>query len=424
MKKNSLLFSIVSLLVLTGCPLNSNNSGASNISNNSSTMSLVYGDETDLLISEYVEGSKRDKAIEVYNFTDKEVDLSKYTINQYRDTKEPTVIVRLEGKLAPKSTYVVSSSTSSATVLDKANKTDENLSFSGKNAIALTNDGKVVDVLGYIGYALDYAKDITLVRKVDRMEPKQKFDEYDWIRYAPDNFNYLGVATNSCTPEELLAGPVLENKYTDNQQYSFVSKENSSFGGGLAVKVSIKNNIDGDTTDLYIEDSMINPSTFMTKTSYYGTVNKKSWLRVRYQSVDTPESYPGNMQEFGLMAKYYTHYLQNKAEVMYLQSVMDDSLLCNYGRFMGYVWAGRDTLVNYESIKHGYSTVSFNNHYGLTSRDIPYESYMYNAMLYAKMNELGLYGEKDPYWDYDKNVSYCESMNCGNYFENGGNIIA
>ena len=27
-------------------------------------------------------------------------------------------------------------------------------------------------------------------------------------------------------------------------------------------------------------------------------------------------------------------------------------------------------------------------------------------------------------WDYDKNVSYCESMNCGNYFENGGNIIA
>ena len=424
MRKKCLLMSLLSIMVLSGCQVGVSNSSSKVESTSTFLTAVEYSDDTDLLISEYVEGTGMDKAIEIYNFSDKNVDLSEYAVNQYRSDYNPTATVCLTGTLAPKETYVVAYNGSKQEILDKADITDPNLYFTGKNAISLTKNGKVVDVIGYIGYALDFAKDMTLVRKVDQMTPRHSFDEYDWIRYAPDNFNYLGDATNSCTPEELLAGPVLENKYTDNQQYSFVSKENSSFGGGLAVKVSIKNNIDGDTTDLYIEDSMINPSTFMTKTSYYGTVNKKSWLRVRYQSVDTPDSYPVNMQEFGLMAKYYTHYLQNKAEVMYLQSVMDDSLLCNYGRFMGYVWAGRDTLVNYESIKHGYSTVSFNNHYGLTSRDIPYESYMYNAMLYAKMNELGLYGEKDPYWDYDKNVSYCESMNCGNYFENGGNIIA
>ena len=426
MKKNSLLFSLISLLVLTGCPFNSGNASNSSSNSNSANVmtSLVYGDETDLIITEYVEGTKKDKAIEVYNFTDKEVDLSKYSINQYRDSEVPTVVVKLEGKLAPGKTYVVASENSSEDVLSKADKTDANLSFSGKNAIALANDGKVVDVIGYIGYALDYAKDITLVRKVDQMNPRQKYDEYDWIRYAPDNFKYLGNAENSCTPEELLAGPTLESEYTDNQKYSFVSTSNASFGGGLAVKVSIKNNIDGDTTDLYIEDSLIKPSTFMDNRSYYGTSNGKTWLRVRYQSVDTPESYPGNIQEFGKMAAFYTAYLQNKADVMYLQSIMDDSLLCNYGRFMGYVWAGRDTLVNFESIKNGYSTVSFNYHYGLTSRDIPYESYMYNASLYAKRNKLGLYGGKDPYWNYETNKSYCETTTCGNYFENGGSITA
>ena len=73
MKKNSLLFSLISLLVLTGCPFNSGNASSSSSNSNSANVmtSLVYGDETDLIITEYVEGTKRDKAIEVYNFTDK-----------------------------------------------------------------------------------------------------------------------------------------------------------------------------------------------------------------------------------------------------------------------------------------------------------------------------------------------------------------
>ena len=264
---------------------------------------------------------------------------------------------------------------------------------------------------------------MTLVRKVDHMEPRHNFDEYDWIRYAPDNFNYLGDATNSATPEELLAGPVLEEKYTDNQLYSF-KQENGQLAGGLAVKASIRNNIDGDTTDLFIEETNFKPQDFMTNKNYYGLSNGKYWVRVRYQAVDTPESYSGNIQEFGILAKYYTAYIQNKASTLFLQSVHGDSLLCNYGRVMGYVWADRNTLVNYETIKHGYSTITFNFHYELTSRDIPYESYMYNAMLYAKRNKLGLYGEKDPYWNYDTGKSYCESRECGNMFENGGNIYA
>ena len=248
------------------------------------------------------------------------------------------------------------------------------------------------------------------------MTPRHSFDEYDWIRYAPDNFKYLGDVTNSCTPEELLAGPVLEDKYFDYREYPIY---NGTLGGGGAVIARVKNNIDGDTTDLFVDGSEMNPKDFMTNRSYYGTVNGDPWVRVRYQAVDTPESYSGNIQEFGITAKYYTAFIQDHSEDIFLQSVLGDSLLCNYGRFMGYVWAGRDTLVNFESIKRGYSTVTFNFHYALTSRDIPYESYMYNAMLYAKRNKLGLYGEKDPYWNYDKGQSYCITNTCENMFETG-----
>lgn len=444
MKKNIMLLSLVTLLTLCGCQGNSNSKSNNPSSNSSSSKPVsssttssttssssstssssvatgpVYSEDTDLLITEYVEGSKTDKCIEIYNFTETEVDLSEYSLSQYRSDYVPTVTIPLSGKLAPKTTYVVAYSSASDALLEKADYDHLGLTFTGKNAITLNHHGKIVDILGYIGFAIDYAKDMTLVRKVDRMEPRTKYDEYDWIRYGVDNFKYLGNVENSVTPEELLAGPCLEDQYLNLEDYPFFAGSASSkVGGGGAVPVTIKNNIDGDTTDLYITNNVINPSEFMTSTSYYGTIAGKRWVRIRYQAVDTPESYSGNIQEFGKLAAAYTAFVQNQAEEMFLQSVKGGSLLCNYGRVMGYVWAGRNRLMNYETIKHGYSTVSYEFYNQLTSRDIPYESYFYNASLYARMNKLGLYGEEDPYWNYQSNTSYCESKTCLNVFEAG-----
>lgn len=444
MKKNIMLLSLVTLLTLCGCQGNSNSKSNNPSSNSSSSKPVsssttssttssststssssvatgpVYSDDTDLLITEYVEGSKTDKCIEIYNFTETEVDLSEYSLSQYRSDYVPTVTIPLSGKLAPKTTYVVAYSSASDALLEKADYDHLGLTFTGKNAITLNHHGKIVDILGYIGFAIDYAKDMTLVRKVDRMEPRTQYDEYDWIRYGVDNFKYLGNVENSVTPEELLAGPYLEDQYLNLEDYPFFAGSASAkVGGGGAVPVTIKNNIDGDTTDLYITNNVINPSEFMTSTSYYGTIAGKRWVRIRYQAVDTPESYSGNIQEFGKLAAAYTAFVQNQADEMFLQSVKGGSLLCNYGRVMGYVWAGRNRLMNYETIKHGYSTVSYEFYNQLTSRDIPYESYFYNASLYARMNKLGLYGEEDPYWNYQSNTSYCESKTCLNVFEAG-----
>lgn len=416
------LLSLLSLLLIPGCIKNGTSSDGE--------------EKSQLLISEYVEGTGditgdtgevifANRAIELYNFSDKDVDLSKYKIAHYRRDTTPEITVSLSGTLKAKSTYVVVTATSDETLKAKSDFVSNDLYFSGKGAVSLLLNDTVVDTIGYISLYTPFAEDTTLVRKVDHMTPKPEFDAYDYIKYAPDNFKYLGNVENSVTPEELLNGPCLDDKYLDLNQYPFyVNDGYGKFGGGGAVKASVKNNIDGDTSDLYVEG--INPADFMDSTSYYGTTNKGTWLRSRYYGVDTPES-GGNagIQEFGMMAKYYTAFLQNKtADDMYVQTVKGDSLLGNFGRLLAYIWAGKNTLVNYETIKSGYSIADFDYHYDMMYKDIPYESYFYNANLYAQKNKLGRYGAKDPYWNYSSGKSYCQSLTCGNYFENGGSITA
>lgn len=423
MKKKLVLLPLLSTLLISGCNLfNKSSSNSSSTENSSSNNEKV---ETKLLISEYIEGSgEKNKAIEIYNFSDEEVDLSEYKIGHYRMEETPDSTVALSGKLKAKETYVVvADSSDSEELRSKADFISKDLFFTGKGVVALLLKDQIVDSLGYLTYYNEYAVDVTLVRKVDYLSPRPSYDAYDWIKYAKDNYKYLGNVENSVTPEELLNGPCLDDKYFDLNAYPFYYNDGNALrGGGGAVKGAVKNNIDGDTSDLYVEG--INPRDFMDNSSYYGTSSKGTWLRSRYYGVDTPESGGiGGIQEFGMMAKYYTAYIQNNADTMYIQTVKGDSLLGNFGRLLGYIWADKDTMVNYETIKAGYSVASFDTHYDMMYKDLPYESYFYNANLYARKNKLGRYGEKDPYWNYDANESYCEHFTCGNYFENGGSIL-
>ena len=69
----------------------------------------------DLIISEYVEGSSYNKAIELYNGTGAEIDLSQYTLEHYNNSGSAATgatttdkVLPLEGKLADGETYVIS----------------------------------------------------------------------------------------------------------------------------------------------------------------------------------------------------------------------------------------------------------------------------------------------------------------------------
>ena len=63
---------------------------------------------TDLLISEYVEGSSFNKALELYNSSEVALDLSDYTLELYANgATAATATLALAGTLASEDTYVL-----------------------------------------------------------------------------------------------------------------------------------------------------------------------------------------------------------------------------------------------------------------------------------------------------------------------------
>jgi endonuclease YncB( thermonuclease family) len=178
-------------------------------------------------------------------------------------------------------------------------------------------------------------------------------------------------------------------------------------GSGGAVEVSLYRNVDGDTSFFIFPDEL-DIATFVNPDNIIYTNGKPS-TKVRYQDINTPETYAGGIEEWGWPAKLYTAKVQSEADKIYVQSVLGDSLLCTYGRIMGYVFANKgdeSICVNFMIIKQGYSRVAINTTMDLKYKDVPYYGYLNNAMIYAQRNGLGLHGDAlDPYWDYVNNKS-------------------
>ena len=387
MKKLLYLFAILlsSLIILSGC--NDNDTANSN-----------------LMISVYLEGTDDNKSIEIYNNSLEEIKLNNYSIGIYKigNKETPNINIKLSGILESKKCYVISNDKANSDILAKTNLKTADLSFGGIEGIALMYKDTVLDVIGSIGLRNQNAN-MTLVRKVDCTTPSTTFDQYNYLRYGLDNANYLGEFKNSVTPEELLQGPKFDKSYLD---LPFYTTTPGLLGTGGALEVELFQNVDGDTAYFVFPDS-VNIGSLVAKNN---TITKNGVVaaKVRYQDIDTPESYSGNIQEFGLVAKKYTSDLQTNADKIYVQTVKNDGLLCTYGRLMGYVFVEKDndtTLVNFEVIKHGYSNIGFQYNEDMLYKDLPYYSYFLNAQLYAQKNKLGLYGEKDPNWDYKNNKS-------------------
>jgi predicted extracellular nuclease len=71
--------------------------------------SNAVGQTTELLISEYIEGSGNNKSVEIYNGTGAAVDLSNYRIWRVSNGGIwPEVFISLSGTLADNDVYVVS----------------------------------------------------------------------------------------------------------------------------------------------------------------------------------------------------------------------------------------------------------------------------------------------------------------------------
>ncbi|WP_442792635.1 ExeM/NucH family extracellular endonuclease [Pseudoalteromonas sp. T1lg75] len=108
--------------------------------------------QADMVISEYVEGSSNNKAIELYNPTDSEIDLSQYQLAFYfNGSSSAGLTLTLSGTLAPEGVYVAAHSSAAADILATASLTNGSGWFNGDDAIVLSKQGVVVDSMGQVG---------------------------------------------------------------------------------------------------------------------------------------------------------------------------------------------------------------------------------------------------------------------------------
>jgi len=168
---------------------------------------------TDLFISEYLEGSSNNKAIEIYNPTASAINLGDYDIVIYSNgSSSVSNTVSLSGTINPYSTYVVANSGAIPAILSVANNTTGSLGFSGNDAVALRKSGLIIDIIGQIGNdpgtewgtGFQSTAENTLVRnfavQIGDANGSDAFNPAtEWTGYASDDVSNLGSHTNACT---------------------------------------------------------------------------------------------------------------------------------------------------------------------------------------------------------------------------------
>lgn len=121
---------------------------------------LVTGKEgvltNDLFISQYVEGSSSNKAVEIFNNSGAEVDLSNYELAIYfNGSSSISTSLTLSDVVATlgngEAIAVCNSSSAEALLALATSTTSSVVNFNGDDALAIIKDGIIIDVFGQIG---------------------------------------------------------------------------------------------------------------------------------------------------------------------------------------------------------------------------------------------------------------------------------
>ncbi|MCJ0975621.1 ExeM/NucH family extracellular endonuclease [Pseudomonas sp. PS1] len=171
------------------------------------TLGLPAVASADLLISEYVEGSGNNKALEFYNADEVPVSLDGYRVDFYfNGSTSSGRSIALAGEVAPHGVHVLAHESGDASLLALASQRGSGGWYNGDDAIVLRGPGgDVLDSIGQVGVDPGSAwgtgqtqtADRTLTRRTsvvrgDR-DPSDAFDPgAEWQGYAVNTFVHLG----------------------------------------------------------------------------------------------------------------------------------------------------------------------------------------------------------------------------------------
>ena len=170
----------------------------------------------DLFISEYVEGSSNNKALEFFNGTGAAIDLSAgaYSVEFYfNGSASPGTTIALSGTVADGDVFVLADNDAEAAILAVADQTSTASFFNGDDAIVLKKNGTIIDVIGQIGVdpGTEWTgggigtQDETLRRKDTVIEGdadgSDAFDpSVEWVGFPTNTFDGLGSHSIAAPP--------------------------------------------------------------------------------------------------------------------------------------------------------------------------------------------------------------------------------
>jgi uncharacterized protein len=178
------------------------------------TVSTIQAQTADLFISEYVEGSSNNKALEIFNGTANSIDIGNYQLLRYSNgSNDPATIALNTQILDPGEAFVIVHEFAESTLLDLADQSTSELNFSGNDALVLTQGTRIIDSFGQVGFdpgsawTCDDGSTInqTLVRLSDVCQGDtiiddvfDPCDEYEF--HSLDTFSGLGSHATDCHP--------------------------------------------------------------------------------------------------------------------------------------------------------------------------------------------------------------------------------
>ena len=189
---------------------------AGNASASSNTISVTTnssgtGTATDLLFSEYIEGSGNNKALEIANNTGSSVSLSAYTIKkQTNGAGSWSTGLALSGTLTTGSKFVIVNSSISSTCFSPSSANISTaateLTFNGNDAVGLFKNGVLIDIIGtFNGGTANFAIDVTLRRKSTVTSPSTTFNlSSQWDSFTQDTCNNLASKIAKPIEEEVV----------------------------------------------------------------------------------------------------------------------------------------------------------------------------------------------------------------------------
>jgi len=220
---------VTTSFVVTGLSANTNycftvraNDGSGNTSGFSNQACETTSDNgsqtTDLFISEYVEGSVTNKAIEIANFTGGPISLSNYTLKLATNSNNFSTTYTFPNSptIANGDVFVVANSGLNSECQSEQDDVNNSITgFNGNDVIGLFKNNVPIDILGIEGDDSDFAKNVTLIRKPEIQFPSTTYDANEWNVESIDDCSDLGqhnqtlsTIDNSMTSISIFPNPI------------------------------------------------------------------------------------------------------------------------------------------------------------------------------------------------------------------------